>query len=115
MYFSVGAWPGRSAMSTSASCDPTLSVCTKARLYEIGIPIIALTVCRSRDGMISRRRCSSRATVRSVSSRRVPTGARKCSRIWPASTLGKKSSPTTNGSATLQAAISAADVNTTPR
>ena len=42
-------------------------------------------------------RASTRRQSRSVSSMRVPAGARTCSVIWPASTVGKKSAPS-NGS-----------------
>ena len=45
-------------------------------------------------GMTLRISFSIAAKRASVSSRRVPAGARTCRRIWPASTFGKKSSPT---------------------
>ena len=41
------------------------------------------------------RRVSTSSASRAVSSMRVPVGARMCRRIWPASTLGKKSRPST--------------------
>ena len=46
-------------------------------------------------GMSSRIAASTASARRAVSSIRVPVGARMCSRIWPASTLGKKSRPST--------------------
>jgi hypothetical protein len=46
-------------------------------------------------GIISRIATSIASAMRAVSSMRVPVAARKCRRIWPASTVGKKSRPST--------------------
>ena len=60
----------------SASWLPVLSVWTNAWLKEIGIPMLELMVSSSSAGTMSWMRCSRRATSRSVSSSRVPIGAR---------------------------------------
>ena len=53
----------------------------------------------SAGGMTWRMEFSTCAKYCSVSSMRVPAGARTCMRIWPASTCGKKSSPSMGVSA----------------
>ena len=58
--------------------------------------MLSIIVSISRGGITSRISRSIAANLTSVSSRRVPAGARACSRIWPESTLGKKSSPTSH-------------------
>lgn len=99
----------------SASCPPTLSVWTKARLKNVGMPMLSLMVSTSSGGMIWRIRFSTAPTMRSVSSSRVPTGARTWRRICPASTLGKKSVPTTSASPTALATTSAPQPSTNGR
>ena len=86
----------------------TLSVCTNARLYETGTPIMALMVSISFSGITLRMPVSTFLMYSSVSSTRVPVGARKCSFIKPASTLGKKSVPTTVASLRLAIVMPAA-------
>ena len=55
-------------------------------------------------GTSSRIAASTSSARRAVSSMRVPVGARMCRRIWPASTLGKKSRPRTRIEAARQQA-----------
>ena len=62
-------------------------------------PMLSRIMARSLSGTTSRMASSTCPKIRSVCSMRVPAGARTCSRIWPASTLGKKSSPIRGNSA----------------
>ncbi len=55
--------------------------------------MLSRIIARSLAGTISRITSSTWPKTRSVSSMRVPDGARTCSRNWPASTAGKKSWP----------------------
>src|SRR4029453_18774965 len=56
-------------------------------------PMLSRIMARSLSGTISRMASSTWPKMRSVCSMRVPAGARTCSLICPASTLGKKSWP----------------------
>ena len=62
-------------------------------------PMLSRIMARSLSGTTSRMASSTWPKIRSVSSMRVPAGARTCSRNWPASTLGKKSWPMQGNSA----------------
>ena len=64
---------------------------------------MALMVSSWPGGITWRMRSSTRAMYFSVSSMRVPLGARKCSFIRPTSTCGKKSMPTTQNRPTVTA------------
>ena len=59
----------------------------------LGTPMLSRMVSSWLAGIISRMADSTWSAMRAVSSIRVPVGARMCSRIWPASTDGKKSRP----------------------
>ena len=60
---------------------------------EFGTPRLSRMVSSSVFGISCRIDASIWSAMRAVSSTRVPVGMRKCSRTWPASTLGKKSRP----------------------
>ena len=59
----------------------------------LGTPMLSRMVSSSSGGTISRIAVSTWSAMRAVCSMRVPVGARRCSRICPASTDGKKSCP----------------------
>ncbi len=59
----------------------------------LATPMLSSTVPSSSGGMRRRISASTWSATIVVCSMRVPVGVRKCSRIWPASTLGKKSRP----------------------
>ena len=61
----------------------------------LGTPRLSRMVSSWSFGTSSRMAASTSSASRAVSSMRVPVGARMCRRIWPASTLGKKSRPST--------------------
>ena len=111
-YSTVGRWPLLSEISSSASMPLVLSLGTKARLSENGRPMVELMVRSSFAGMISRMLCSTAATIFSVSSSRVPRGARMCILRMPTSELGKKSVPTTGASAPVATIKSAKQPST---
>ena len=60
---------------------------------DTGMPMLSTIAAISRDGMISRIAFWRAANWLAASSTRVPTGARACIRIRPASTVGKKLRP----------------------
>ncbi len=96
--------PFRSSVSTisrSASVTPVVGLSLNARLVRLvlAMPTLSRMVATSSGGMTARMRASTAATMRAVSSSRVPTGARRCRRICPASTCGKKSRPSHGTSA----------------
>ncbi len=70
-----GACPRRSDTRISASSPPALLDCTNARLYETGIPMLSTTLSTSPRAS-SRTAASTSITWRSVTSIRVPGGAR---------------------------------------
>ncbi len=76
-----------------------LSLGTKARLSENGRPMVTLMVRSSFSGITCRIAFSTSATVFSVSSRRMPRGARRCILRMPTSDVGKKSVPMFGASA----------------
>ena len=84
-----------------------LSLGTKARLSENGRPMVELMVRSSLAGITSRMLCSTCATIFSVSSSRMPRGARTCILRMPTSEVGKKSVPMTGASTPVAAMRSA--------
>ena len=73
---------------------PSVALSPNARLYcSEGTPMLSMIISMSSAGMILRISASTAEKIFSVSSRRVPLAATTCMRIWPASTVGKKSRP----------------------
>ena len=80
-------------------------------------PMLSRIMERSPSGTTLRIASSTRPKSASVSSIRVPAGARTCSRNWPASTAGKKSWPRKGKRASeprAKASIAAADSHGRP-
>ena len=100
--------------SMSASVTPVVGLSEKARLVSevLGMPTLSRMVPSSPGGMTSRMAASTPATRRAVSSRRVPTGARRWRRSCPASTAGKKSCPSHGRRAAPEAATRSAPTST---
>ena len=73
---------------------PMVGLSPKARLKPpLGMPMLSMMVSISLGGITWRISRSISAKITSVCSMRVPEGARACRRIWPESTVGKKSRP----------------------
>ena len=83
---------GLSETRISPSTVPMVALSLKARLMPLfGRPMLSRITVSSSAGMTLRIVVLDLREVCSVSSRRVPAGARTCRRICPASTCGKKS------------------------
>ena len=93
-YAAVDAWFGFSVISTSASPVPIGSDASYVRLIPLtGTPMLSSTPASWSAGITPRIFASTSSVSRAVSSIRVPVGARRCRRISPVSTDGKKSLP----------------------
>ncbi len=90
----VGRWPSFSESWISPSSVPIVPALLYERLMPLfGTPRLSRIVSSWSFGTSWRIAASTSSARRAVSSIRVPVGARRWSRIWPASTLGKKSRP----------------------
>ena len=91
---SVGRCPSFSESWISPSSVPIVPALLYDRLMPLfGTPRLSRIVSSWSFGISWRIAASTSSARRAVSSIRVPVGARRCRRIWPASTLGKKSRP----------------------
>ena len=89
-----------SEIRISPSADEMVGMSPCAMAGQLfGMPILSIIISNSSAGMTARISCSMAANRASVSSMRVPAGARAWRRIWPESTFGKKSWPTRLNSA----------------
>ena len=90
----VGRCPSFSDSWISPSRVPIVPALLYDRLMPLfGTPRLSRMVSSSSFGTSWRIAASTWSAMRAVSSMRVPVGARRCRRICPASTLGKKSRP----------------------